>query len=160
MPLERYLIFGSYMRLGELVPHDCGELDAHADVHLIVFDRESCCRGTICRRNRLPARPSASMMRSAVRSSLPSRVLHLSLWALRSMSVTAVSVYMVIRSARQAINLPIISKVAVGAEVLELRLRHVQVVFERQALELVVRHKALGRRAERHKDRVGLLDVA
>ena len=50
-------------------------------------------------------------------------------------------------------------KVGVGAQVLELRLVHVQIVRQAQLFELIVRQKSLGRRAERDQNLVGLLDV-
>ena len=139
----------------EVIPYDGGQFYPNTDIHLVVRHLNAVFFGTTARTCGLPTRPTANSILSAAND--PSGVLMICFS--RSTSSTSVCVNI------STWPLNIIDhtlhriEVCVCAEVFERRLLHVQVVFETQCLEIIVRHITLFRRAELPEQRIRLFDI-
>ena len=144
--------------LGKVLPDDGGQLDANADVHLVIFQRDAVAAA--------PAGEEAAAHPAHRKDHLAGVQLLLAFGAAGGdfqrlpVHVGDLGVGEDVAAGTQLFDQTAHRlKVGVGAQVLELRLVHVQIVRQAQLFELIVRQKPLGRRAERDQNLVGLLDV-
>ena len=144
--------------MGKIIPYHAGKLDANTDIHLVVFQRNTVLRTPFGKK---AAAHTADGKNDMLRRDA---VLYAFAFIMHSMSgfvhIGHVGIrqngYMFLQKSRHFSHG---LEIGVRSQMLELGLRHMQVILQAFFLQLVVGHEALCRRAEVLQNTVCLLDV-
>ena len=143
---------------GKILPHDSRQLDAHANVHLVVAQLDLVA-GTPRRKETAAHTTDSKDDFACLAAAVALCTVHLNLHRF-TVDIGHLGVGDNVTAGAQLFNQASHRfKVGVGAQMLELCLVHVQVVAQTKFFQLVVWQEALGGRTEGNQNLVSLLDV-